>query len=87
MTSPANRYSSGPTADEQDDVSYDPSAIALAIERENGLLDELHGLKYGELPHGHGWAWDRYEDVRKSVVTINGIPHSFDPLTRKVEKL
>lgn len=72
------------TPDEQGSLCFDPELLVQAIEVDNGLLDELHALKYGEQPRGLGWAWRQAEGVAPSTVRINCMPYTFDPLTRRL---
>lgn len=66
---------------------WTPDSLLTGGDLEQSLLDVLHALKYGEEPRGLGWAWNDVEEVRKSVVRINGELHEFDPLTRELRKL
>lgn len=72
--------------DGESSTGWSPDALIADMEASNGLLDELHALKYGEQPRGLGWAWNDYEDVRVTTVIINGKPYLFDPLTRELRE-
>lgn len=58
--------------------------MVAGIEADDDMPSHLHEIVYGT--PGLGWAWDTRQEFAPSVVTINGEPCVFDPITRSVTR-